>query len=161
MEQYLREWASKQQLLIKRHEFIVESVDDIIEEAKRYTKENDFDIKILERTTHSGFYMKLHSDDYRFDNNNYKKGIRDDSLWLPIYQKEQRPIYTVVWYQSTQGIDFTGGNFRFFDGQVVKPEKNVAILFDSNDLHEVTLQQTKDGLTDERKVKLIKFYQKN
>lgn len=157
MEQYMRKWASHQKLRIKRHQFVAESVDEIIEETKRYTERTDFDIKTIERTTQSGFYMKLHRDDFRFDNNNWKKGIRDDSLWIPIYEKE-RPIYTVVWYQSTQGIDFVGGNLRFFDGQIVKPEKNIAILFDSNDMHEVTLQQTKDGLTNERKVKLIKFY---
>jgi hypothetical protein len=160
MEYFIKEWASHNKLRIKRHQFIANSIDEIIEETKQYTKELCFDIKIIERTTHSGFYMKLHRDDYRFDNNAYKRGIKDESLWIPIYEKVNRPIYTVIWYQSTQGIDFIGGNLRFYDGQIVKPEKNVAILFDSNDIHEVTLQQTKNGLTDERKVKLIKFYQK-
>jgi hypothetical protein len=159
MESYIKEWASFQPLLINRHQFIAETIDDIVAETKRYTTENNFNIETIERTTHDGFYMRLHRDDYRFNNNAFKKGIRDDSLWIPIYDKEKRPRYTVVWYQSTQGIDFTGGNLRFHDGFVVKPEKNVAILFDSNDLHEVTLQQTKINLTNERKVILLKFYQ--
>ena len=159
MESYMKEWALSQKLLIKRHQFVAKSIDEIIQETKRYTTNYDFNIEIIERITQNGFYMKLHRDDYRFDNNAFKRGIHDDSLWIPIYEKAKRPIYTVVWYQSTQGIDFIGGNLRFHDGFVVKPEKNVAILFDSNDLHEVTLQQTKNNLTNERKVILIKFYQ--
>jgi len=157
MQDYIQELARDIPLRIQRHEFISASVEDIIAKTQIYTKESDFDIEIIERSTCAGFYMNLHRDDYRFNSNAYKADIRGDSLWIPIYAT-RRPKYTVVWYQSTQGIDFVGGNLRFFDGYTVKPSKNVAILFDSNDMHEVTLQQTKHGLSDERKVTIIKFY---
>jgi hypothetical protein len=158
MDQWMREWASAQSFLIKRHQFEASTIEEIIDIVKEYTNTNDLTTSVVERITHNGFQMKLHRDDYRFDNNAFKRGNRDDTLWIPIYTKEKRPIYTVVWYQSTQGIDFVGGNLRFFDGFTVRPKKYTAILFDSNDLHEVTLQTTKDGLTNERKVSLIKFY---
>jgi hypothetical protein len=156
----MKQLATYTPLLIKRYQFNAESIDEIIKIVTEYTKENDFEIEIIERNTKNGFYMKLHRDDYRFDINAYKRGIRNESLWIPIYGKK-RPIYTVIWYQSTQGIDFIGGNLRFFDGYTIKPKRNSAILFDSNDLHEVTLQQTKDGVTNERKTIIIKFYNEN
>ena len=154
----MRQWASMQTLLIDRYQFEATTIEEIIDIVKKHTDIDNYRVETIERRTEAGFQMKLHRDDYRFDNNAFKRGNRENSLWIPIYKKDDRPIFTVIWYQSTQGIDFVGGNLRFYDGFIVRPKKNTAILFDSNDLHEVTLQQTKDGLTNERKVSLIKFY---
>lgn len=159
MESFMRQWASDNQdnLLIKRKQFMASTIEEINDFVKEYTDSN-FTHKILERKTNAGFQMKLHRDEYRFDNNAYKRGTRDDSLWIPIYNVETRPIYTVVWYHSTQGKDFIGGNLRFYDGFMMRPTENAAILFDSNDLHEVTLQQTKEGINDMRHTSVVKFY---
>lgn len=63
---------------------------------------------VSERITKPGFYMNLHRDDYHLDYYKFKKGVRDHSLWVPIYNIEKRPVVSVLWYQSTQGIDFIG-----------------------------------------------------
>lgn len=134
MESWMRQWASnnKHNLRIKRKEIFAESIENIVEQVVAYANENSivmdkFETKIIERTTSAGFYMGLHRDDYLCNETSFKKGNTDDSLWKPIYQKE-RPVITVIWYQSTQGIDFVGGNLRFHDGFVVKPKK-MLVLF--------------------------------
>lgn len=157
----MKEWASLQEFKIKRHQFDAETIESIIQETKLLTNIEDFYVKTIERSTESGFYMNLHRDEYRFDLNAFKRGVRDETLWIPIYDKTSRPTYTALWYHSTQGVDFTGGNLKFHDNQTFKPYLNNVVLFDSNDLHEVTLQQTKENLTNERKVSIIKFYEKH
>ena len=152
----------QQKYLIPRYEFIAESYEELLEKSKKYLNRyhiftDECTVEVVDRTTVSGFNMRFHRDDYRFDENSLKKGINDDSLWIPIYNIK-RPFITAIWYRSTQGIDFNGGNLKFFDGHMVRPVKNNVILFDSNDLHQVTLQTTKPSLTNQRVVKIIKFY---
>ena len=166
------EWAKTIQepkLIIKRYIFSGYTLEDIMSKACDYMKQSGidsdnidskFNIEITERTTKHGFYMRFHRDDYRFDENAFRRGIRDDSLWIPIYNKGKRPVMTIIWYQSIQGIDFIGGKLKFYDGYIADPMIHHAVLFDSNDLHKVTNQHTKANLTDERKVIIIKFYEK-
>ena len=59
---------------------------------------------------------------------------------MTLYGQEKIPVKTVIWYRSTQYIDFMERNLRFYDGEMVRPEKDLYIIFDSNDPHEVTLQ---------------------
>jgi hypothetical protein len=157
MQSWIKEWALKQQFITKRITFKVKNIEEI-----HNIVYNTFSLQlypeVIERTTTNNFFMKLHRDDYHIDYYKFKKGIRDPSiLWIPIYKKEERPIITVIWYRSTQGIDFNGGYLRFFDGEMISPIKDNAILFDSNDPHEVT---TQNNLKNERKVIIIKYYKK-
>lgn len=48
---------------------------------------------------------------------------------------ESLPLYTIVFYTSTQGIEFTGGDFCFADDVVVHPTNNTVIMFDSREVH--------------------------
>lgn len=159
MQSWIREWASQQQFITKRITFTTTSIDDIHNIVNYNFPLLNLYSEAIERTTKNGFSMKLHRDDYHIDYYQFKKGIRDPSiLWIPIYKKEKRPIITVLWYRSTQGIDFNGGNLKFFDGEMKRPLKDNAILFDSNDPHEVTTQTTRNDLKNERSVVIIKYY---
>lgn len=158
MYSWIKKWSDDH-----RHSFLerVSFVSTSIEEIHSFVYEKMNVILnpvVSERITKPGFYMNLHRDDYHLDYYKFKKGVRDNSLWVPIYNIEKRPVVTVLWYQSTQGIDFIGGNLRFHDGYTVKPAKNSAIMFDSNDPHEITLQTLKYGIPNERKVIIIKYY---
>ena len=154
MQKWVKEWAKTQQFL-KRIPFFANSIEEIHDIVN--TNYPNLKNVVIERNTTNGFFMRLHRDDYYVNHYKFKEGIRDDSLWKPIYNIE-RPIITVLWYRSTQGIDFSGGNLRFHDGYIVRPEKNSAILFDSNEPHEVTLQTKNCDTGDERKVVIIKYY---
>lgn len=155
MNSWICEWAKKQSF-VKRKIGRAKTIEEIHKEVNKELNFKTF--QIVERKTEPGFFMKLHRDDYHLDYYKFRKGIRDDSLWIPIYQ-EKRPVKTVIWYRSTQHIDFIGGNLRFFDGDMVRPEKDLYILFESNDPHEVTLQIYKKDLKNERHTIIIKYYE--
>lgn len=156
MDSWIREWASQQQFITKRITFTVTDINEIHNIVYHTFPLLQLYPEVIERTTKNGFSMKLHRDDYHIDYYQFKKGIRDPSiLWIPIYKKEKRPIISVIWYRSTQGIDFNGGNLKFFNDEMIRPIKDNAVLFDSNDPHEVTMQ---NNLRSERKVVLIKYY---
>ena len=151
MNSWVCEWA-KNQSFVKRKIGRAKTIEEI------HNVVNNKTFQIVERKTKPGFFMKLHRDDYHVDYYKFKKGVRDDSLWIPIYQ-EKRPVKTVILYRSTQYVDFIGGNLRFFDGEMVRPEKDLYIIFDSNDPHEVTLQVYKKELKNERHTIIIKYYE--
>lgn len=146
MNSWIKKWA-KERTFSERKSFRATTIDEIHAFVNTTLRP-----VVSERITHDGFFMRLHRDDYHLDYYKFKKGVRNETLWVPIYNAE-RPVLTVLWYQSTQGVDFSGGNLRFHDGYTVKPEKNSAILFDSNEPHEVTYQPKGD-----RKVVIIKYY---
>ena len=146
MQSWIKEWAKNKTMIIQRTSFTAQTLDDI------------HTFVASQRMTSDGFYMGLHRDDYHLDHYKFKNGIRDDSVWSKMYDTDKRPIVTVIWYKSTQGIDFVGGNLRFHDGYTVRPVKDSAILFDSNDIHEVTLQTRKEGLPNTRTVVIVKYY---
>lgn len=155
MNSWICDWA-KQQSFVKRKIGRAKTIEEIHNVVNNVV--NNVTFQIVERKTEPGFFMKLHRDDYHLDYYKFKKGVRDESLWIPIYQ-EKRPIKTVIWYRSTQYIDFIGGNLRFSDGEMVRPEKDLYIIFDSNDPHEVTLQVYKKELKNVRHTIIIKYYE--
>lgn len=155
MNTWMREWGTTYPYIMKRITFTTETIDNIHEKVSTILP--NYEYKTNTRTTEPGFFMKLHRDDYHMDYYQFKKGVRDDSIWIPIYQ-EKRPVLTAIWYHSTQGIDFAGGNLRFFDGEMIRPTKNIVVLFDSNDIHEVTLQVNLKNSTNKRIVSIIKYY---
>ena len=157
MQSWIKEWAKNKTMIIQRTPFTAQTLDDIHAFVGKSVSQN-LNPVVSERTTSDGFYMGLHRDDYHLDNYKFKKGVRDESVWSKMYDTEKRPMVTVIWYRSTQGIDFVGGNLRFHDGYTVRPVKDSAILFDSNDIHEVTLQTRKEGLPNTRTVVIIKYY---
>lgn len=158
MQSWIKEWVKNKPMIIQRTPFIANTLDDIHAFVAKSVS-HDLTPVVSERTTSDGFYMGLHRDDYHLDHYKFKKGIRDDTLWSKMYDTGKRPVVTVIWYRSTQDIDFVGGNLRFHDGYMVRPVKDSAILFDSNDLHEVTLQTRKEGIENTRTVVIIKYYE--
>lgn len=141
-DDWKRNCASKQSFLIKRQVFEAKTEEDVLKNVKTILKSNNISIKSynsFNRKTHQGFFMTLHRDYYQFNMLRYKKGIRDETLWLKIYD-EQSPQITAIWYLTSQGEDFSGGALVFHDGEKVIPMKYKVILFDSNDLHAVHVQ---------------------
>ena len=61
--------------------------------------------------------------------------------------------YTLLFYCSTQGIDFEGGELCLADGMKIIPVKGEGVLMDSREVHMVT--PIKSGL---RKIVLVKIY---
>jgi hypothetical protein len=133
--------------------FTAYTLDDIISKVNDTCDilKKTITIKRYERTTQAGYFMRPHRDDYRYD--------KQTKRWVPLFNRDMRPLVTVIWFHSTQGIDFMGGNLRFNDGTLYRPSKNLAVLFDSNDIHEVTTQTTKKGVGDTRHITILKWYE--
>ncbi len=141
-DEWKRQWAAQQQFLIKRHVFEAKTGDDVLASIKRILDSYDLTItrsNVNTRQTYEGFHMTLHRDYYQFNMMLYKRGIRNDSLWLKIYDGPS-PQITAIWYLTSQGVDFNGGSLVFHDGEKIIPLTYKVILFDSNDLHSVHLQ---------------------
>jgi 2OG-Fe(II) oxygenase superfamily len=63
------------------------------------------------------------------------------------------PRYTLLFYSSTYGEDFTGGKLCLADGMEVLPQRGHGLLFDSREVHMV--EPVKSG---ERRVSVVKIY---
>lgn len=63
------------------------------------------------------------------------------------------PRYTLLFYSSTYGEDFTGGKLCLSDGMEILPQKGHGFLLDSREVHMVT--PVKSG---ERRVSVVKIY---
>ena len=63
------------------------------------------------------------------------------------------PRYTLLFYSSTYGEDFTGGKLCLSDGAEILPVKGHGFLLDSREVHMVT--PVKSG---ERRVSVVKIY---
>lgn len=143
-DEWKRNWAKNQKFLIKRHVFEAKTEEQVLENVKTILSDNNLSIqsyKSFSRKTPKGFFMTLHRDYYQFNMLFFRKGVRDDTLWLKIYD-EPTPQITAIWYLSSQDIDFNGGNLVFHDNEKIIPKKYKVVLFDSNDLHAVHLQGT-------------------
>lgn len=168
MEEYITTWAKSYTPIINRHVFFIKEGDEeymfqqILDTFVNYSKINidDFIMKRVDRETTKNFNISFHRDDYIIDRFLFKSGVRSDELWKPSYDPLNLPVYSIVWYHNTQNIDFTGGNLEFHDHTVITPIKNKVIIFDSNDVHRVTNQSSKIGMSGIRKTTLFKFYKK-
>jgi hypothetical protein len=63
------------------------------------------------------------------------------------------PRYTLLFYSSTYGEDFTGGKLCLSDGVEILPVKGHGFLLDSREVHMVTPVKT-----GERRVSVVKIY---
>ena len=63
------------------------------------------------------------------------------------------PRYTLLFYSSTYGEDFTGGKLCLSDGMEVLPQRGHGFLIDSREVHMVTPVKT-----GERNVTVVKLY---
>lgn len=104
---------------------------------------NKFNCDIIKRNTVKGFKMTYHRDNYLI------RKINGKNIFVP-YDKINLSKYSLLWYKNDE---FTGGTLEFITGSVIKPEKNMFIFFDSNDIHKVNIQT--NGI---RIVELYKFY---
>jgi hypothetical protein len=105
---------------------------------------NRYSYKIVNRKTETGYYQNWHLDGRRVFEN--RKGITCPSD--PINKSnfvlhniiENIPKYSILYYNSNYNIDFTGGTIEFINNEVIKPKRDLCILFDSNLGHRVNLQ---------------------
>ncbi len=99
--------------------------------------------------------MKWHVDDAIVinvpSNNNYDDIKISENEQL-VYHS-QKPIYTLIIYESNHNGDFTGGELEFVDGYRFNPKKGAYIFFNSCEVHK--LNKINSGM---RKSILIKFY---
>lgn len=63
------------------------------------------------------------------------------------------PRFTILFYSSTFGEDFTGGELCLADGTKIQPQRGHGFLLDSREVHMVT--PIKSG---ERRVSVVKIY---
>ena len=136
---------------MNRDFFKADTLDDIIQKVNTYISSKPTEMEKYERITHAGYFMRPHRDDYRYD--------KRTERWVALFDTSKRPLITAIWFHSTQGVDFIGGNLRFQDGDTYRPKAGYAIVFDPNDIHHVTLQQTKNGVGDTRHVTILKWYE--
>jgi len=115
--------------------------------------------KITHRITNSGYYQNWHIDGRRIFE--LRPGIQCPTSPVISNDKYQIhniynpiPIYSILYYGSTYNKDFNGGSIEFINGKIIKPTKNMCIIFDSNLGHRVNLQTF-----GERKVSLIMIFE--
>jgi hypothetical protein len=100
--------------------------------------------KIIFRKTETGYNQNWHLDGRRVFEN--RKGIicpsdpTDNSRFVLHNIVNNVPKYSILYYNSDYNVDFKGGTIEFINNQIIKPQKNLCILFDSNLGHRVNLQ---------------------
>ena len=105
---------------------------------------------IIHRKTEKGYYQNWHLDGRRvFENrkgiecptepNNYSEFVLHNII-------STVPKYSILYYNSDYNVDFKGGTVEFIHKIIIKPKKNLCILFDSNLGHHVNLQTS--GIRD-------------
>ncbi len=116
-----------------------------------------YDYIICKKVNESGFFMKWHIDDCAFikhsKNTNVNNKICDR---ISIFYKNKPPEFSLIVYESKFGVDFTGGKLEFVNGQIIKPDYGLFVLFNSMHMHRV--HKINSG---KRICYLIKFYKKN
>jgi hypothetical protein len=113
--------------------------------------------KISHRITKSGYYQNWHIDGRRIfelrsgivcpSNPNSNNKYQIHNIYNPV------PTYSILYYGSNYNQDFKGGSIEFINGTIIKPTKNMCIIFDSDLAHRVNLQTS-----GERKVSLIMLF---
>lgn len=139
MEQWIKEYAKKNEPYMKRCIFYSTCIEDVLDYVERKSKQYIYK-EINYRTHETGYYLRFHKDNYRLDKNlwnRFKYHENKELCWVKMPKNSKIPDYTVLWYLSTYDEDFGGGILEFWDGQKILPKKNMAILFQSNDIHKV------------------------
>lgn len=131
-----------------------------LELVKSIINVDDYDYQICEKHNETGFSMDWHLDDgvvvkhskSRLPTHGHHIFIDSNKT---IYYAKRKPIYSVLVYDNTYGVDFTGGELEFCDGTIILPNRGMYVLFNSDELHRVN--KIKSGT---RNTWLIKFYPK-
>lgn len=80
----------------------------------------------------------------------------DESRYRYLYfntPTKRLPRFTLLFYSSTFGEDFTGGKLCFSDGTVVLPQRQHGLVLDSREVHMVSPVKSGD-----RRVSVVKIY---
>jgi len=135
---------------------------DITLEYKQELKNLKYDIIIRNKTKNDKYYFNWHFDDKKLiiHNKNNKDKLHnlefiyeDDKNIYGLYNnKNEKLLYTLIFYINSYNIDFNGGEFCFID-KIIKPVKGMILLFHSNELHKVNLL-----CNGKRKAIVVKFY---
>ena len=140
--------------------------DEILFLVKEVVQENGIDIsqfytKHVVKENSKGVGMNPHLDDYQlvkrkeilYNNDQY---INLGNDWYLFRNNKEKPFLSCIYYMSTEGIDFIGGELVFSDisSTSIKPEIGKLVVFQSAYfVHHVN--PIKSGT---RKCMLIKFY---
>ena len=104
---------------------------------------NRYNYDIVKRITEEGFKMKYHRDNYML------RKVKGEYIFIP-FENQKIPEFTLIHYKHS---DCTGGSLQFLSGTIIKPENNLFVFFDSNEIHRVNEQ-----LSGKREVYIYKFY---
>jgi hypothetical protein len=138
--------------------YTIENIDNIIAQLEVHIgiKLTDYDCKVVERESATGFHMLWHLDDVAPIKTSRNLDSIENGIVIGnkfrLYHKDKLPTFSAIIYLSKYGEDFTGGEFEFLDQQII-PKKNWILFFSSKDVHRVLT--VKSGI---RKNILIKFY---
>lgn len=134
--------------------FNMDTLNEIVNEINKFNL-NDVTYYLKNKVHNVDDQMKWHVDDAIVmnvpSNNNYDDVKISENKQL-VYHS-QKPIYTLIIYESNYKDDFTGGELEFVDGYKFKPKKGAYIFFNSCEVHK--LNKINSGM---RKSILIKFY---
>lgn len=134
--------------------FNLDMLNNIVNEINKFDL-NEITYYLKRKVHNVDDQMKWHVDDAIVmnvpSNNNYNNIKINENKQL-VYHS-QKPIYTLIIYESNYNEDFTGGELEFVDGYRCKPKKGSYIFFNSCEVHK--LNKINSGM---RKSILIKFY---
>ena len=114
---------------------------------------------IVKKENSVGYYMNWHLDNAKIitHKKSINKKLIHDQIMISdrhgLYYYLEKPIISLIIYESTYNHDFGGGVLEFLDGTKIYPQRGMYILFDSNEVHRVT-----KILSGTRINYLIKFY---
>jgi len=143
-----------------------ETIIDFIREALGIQEFNAEHVVIVHKTIQQPG-LKWHIDDCVINNRkeppsyNLEQYILleanpDESKYKYLYfntPTKQLPRYTLLFYSSTYGEDFTGGKLCLSDGMEVLPQRGQGFMLDSREVHMVTPVKSGD-----RRVSVVKIY---
>jgi Rps23 Pro-64 3,4-dihydroxylase Tpa1-like proline 4-hydroxylase len=90
-----------------------------------------------------GDHMKPHVDDYQkvqlrqiVDNHEKYIHIKGDTYLF--CNNVSPPVFSIIYYCSSNNRDFCGGELVFADGTKITPQSGMIVIFDSREVHYVT-----------------------
>lgn len=134
--------------------FTIDVLKEILEEVNIINM-SDYTYYIKHKEHTAGFEMKWHIDDaiiLKIPDENEHDIALTSTKKISYPDPVNKPMYTLIIYENTQDIDFTGGSLCFVN-EVINPMKGYYIFFDSSEPHK--LEKIKSGI---RHSILIKFY---
>lgn len=103
------------------------------------------------------YEMDWHVDDYQLINKNSKEQLDGNYQSISnnetLYTPNTAPKYSVIYFHSESNNDFTDGTLEFVDNTIIKPEKGLAVFFDSKEVYKLNKITSGVGIYT-----LLKFY---